>query len=63
MIPLRVDTVVISTQHAEEISTEELRKQILEKIVKQVIPAKLLDEKTIYHVRFLASSLLSFAGY
>lgn len=50
MIPLRVDTIVISTQHAEEISTEELRKEIVEKIVKQVIPSKLLDEKTIYHV-------------
>ncbi|KAL1743465.1 S-adenosylmethionine synthetase [Schizophyllum fasciatum] len=51
MIPLRVDTVVISTQHAEEISTEDLRKEILEKIVKQVISAKLLDDKTIYHIQ------------
>lgn len=51
MIPLRVDTVVISTQHAEEISTEELRKEILDKIVKQVIPANLLDDRIVYHVR------------
>lgn len=50
MIPLRVDTVVISTQHAEEISTEQLRKEILEKIVKGVIPANLLDDNTVYHV-------------
>ncbi|QRW27657.1 methionine adenosyltransferase [Rhizoctonia solani] len=50
-IPLRVDTIVISTQHAEEISTEELRNEILEKIVKEVIPAKLLDDKTIYHIQ------------
>ena len=49
-IPLRVDTVVISTQHAEEISTEELRKEILEKIIKRVIPKHLLDDRTIYHV-------------
>jgi len=49
-IPLRVDTIVISTQHSEDISTENLRKEILEKIVKRVIPAKLLDENTIYHV-------------
>ena len=49
-IPLRVHTVVISTQHAEEISTEDLRKEILEKIVKQVIPSNLLDNKTVYHV-------------
>ncbi|KAK2466755.1 hypothetical protein APHAL10511_001013 [Amanita phalloides] len=50
-IPLRVDTIVISTQHAEEISTEKLRKEILEKIVKQVIPAHLLDDRTIYHIQ------------
>lgn len=49
-IPLRVDTVVISTQHAEEISTADLRSEILEKIVKKVIPAKLLDAHTVYHV-------------
>ncbi|EIN07201.1 methionine adenosyltransferase, partial [Punctularia strigosozonata HHB-11173 SS5] len=51
VIPLRVDTVVISTQHADEISTEELRKEILEKVVKKVIPANLLDERTIYHIQ------------
>lgn len=51
MIPLRVDTVVISTQHADEISTEDLRKEILDKIVKKVIPAKYLDEKTKYHIQ------------
>ncbi|KAF8743626.1 hypothetical protein AX14_001685 [Amanita brunnescens Koide BX004] len=50
-IPLRVDTIVISTQHAEEISTEELRKEILQKIVKQVIPAHLLDDRTVYHIQ------------
>ncbi|KIS67152.1 putative methionine adenosyltransferase SAM2 [Mycosarcoma maydis] len=50
-IPLRVDTVVISTQHAEEISTEKLRSEIMEKIVKKVIPANLLDNDTIYHIQ------------
>jgi S-adenosylmethionine synthetase len=49
-IPLRVDTVVISTQHSEEISTDDLRSEILEKIIKKVIPASLLDSNTIYHV-------------
>lgn len=51
MIPVRVDTVVVSAQHADEISTEDLRKEILEKIVKQVIPSNLLDDKTIYHIQ------------
>ena len=51
MIPLRVDTIVVSTQHAEEISTEDLRKAILEDIIKKVIPANLLDERTVYHIQ------------
>ena len=52
VIPKRVDTVVVSAQHSEAITTEELRKEILEKIVKKVIPAKYLDERTVYHVNF-----------
>jgi len=50
-VPLRVDTVVVSTQHSEDISTEELRKEILEKIIKKVIPKNLLDNRTIYHIQ------------
>lgn len=50
-IPLRVDTIVVSAQHSEDISLPDLQKDILEKVIKQVIPANLLDEKTIYHVR------------
>jgi S-adenosylmethionine synthetase len=46
-----VDTVVISTQHAEEITTENLREEIMEKIVRAVIPANLLDERTVYHIQ------------
>lgn len=49
--PLRVDTVVVSAQHADSISTEDLRSQIKEHIVKKVIPEHLLDEKTIYHIQ------------
>jgi S-adenosylmethionine synthetase len=50
VVPLRVHTVVVSAQHSEDISTELLRKEIKEKIVQKVIPAKYLDDKTIYHV-------------
>ena len=50
VIPLRVETVVVSTQHSDDITTEKLRTEILEKIVKQVIPANLRDEHTVYHV-------------
>ncbi|KAA8913302.1 S-adenosylmethionine synthetase [Sphaerosporella brunnea] len=51
VIPKRVDTVVVSAQHSEDITTEELRKEILEKIIKTSIPAKYLDEKTVYHIQ------------
>ncbi|KAF2032099.1 S-adenosylmethionine synthetase-like protein [Setomelanomma holmii] len=51
VIPKRVDTVVVSAQHSEDITTEELRKEIKEKIIKKVIPAELLDDKTVYHIQ------------
>merc|ERR1711937_722562 len=50
MVPTRVHTVVISTQHNEDIEQEEIQKQLMEHIVKPVIPADLLDDNTIYHL-------------
>lgn len=50
MEPQRVHTVVISVQHTPEITVEEIRHNLMEKVVKAVIPAKYLDEKTIYHL-------------
>lgn len=50
VVPLRVHTVVVSAQHAPEITTEQLRKEIKEKIIKKTIPAKYLDDETVYHV-------------
>jgi S-adenosylmethionine synthetase len=51
VVPLRVDTVVVSAQHSEDITTEKLREEIKEKIIKQVIPANMLDDKTVYHIQ------------
>ena len=51
LIPLRVDTIVISTQHAAEVTTEALREEIHEKIIQKVIPKNMLDERTIYHIQ------------
>jgi S-adenosylmethionine synthetase len=48
--PVRVDAIVISTQHAEDVTNEQLRKDILEQVIKAVIPAELLDAKTKYHI-------------
>jgi S-adenosylmethionine synthetase len=47
---LRVDAVVISTQHAETVGNEELRGSILKHVIQSVIPAHLLDEDTKYHI-------------
>ncbi|MBX3459834.1 MAG: methionine adenosyltransferase [Planctomycetes bacterium] len=46
----RIHTVVLSTQHAPEISLNEIREQVIEQIIKPVLPAKFIDKDTIYHV-------------
>ena len=46
--PVRVDTVVISTQHAPEVSLEQIRQDMIQQVIKPTIPAGLLDEKTKY---------------
>jgi len=50
IVPLRVHTVVISTQHAEHISQEEIVEALREQVVKAVIPAQYLDENTVLHL-------------
>jgi S-adenosylmethionine synthetase len=48
--PVRIDTVVISTQHAPEATASQLRDEVIEHIVKPVMPKELLDAKTKYHI-------------
>ena len=48
--PVRVDTIVVSAQHSPEITMEQLRKDILEQVVRPVVSAGLLDDRTIYHI-------------
>jgi S-adenosylmethionine synthetase len=48
--PVRVDTVVISTQHSPEVSLETIRKDIIEKVIKPIIPEELLDGETKYFI-------------
>lgn len=48
--PIRVDAVVVSTQHDSEISQEQIRRDILEYVIKPVIPAEWLDEATKYYI-------------
>lgn len=49
-VPKRVHTVVVSVQHSDKISLDELREQLMEKVVKTVIPTEYLDDKTVYHI-------------
>ncbi|HEX3583513.1 MAG TPA: methionine adenosyltransferase [Thermoanaerobaculia bacterium] len=48
--PVRVNTVVISTQHSPAVSNRDLHDAIIEKVIKPVVPEELLDAKTIYHI-------------
>ena len=48
--PVRVHTVVISTQHDPDVKHNTLKEDMIEKVAKQVIPANLLDSETIYHI-------------
>jgi S-adenosylmethionine synthetase len=48
--PVRIDAVVISSQHSETVTNEELRADILKHVIQAVLPAELLDENTKYHI-------------
>jgi S-adenosylmethionine synthetase len=48
--PVRVDVVVVSSQHAPDVSHDQIKEDIIEKVVKEVIPAKYLDDKTKYYI-------------
>lgn len=48
--PVRIDTIVISSQHAPEITNEQIRKDIIEQVIKPVVPADMLDDATKYYI-------------
>ncbi|MCD8552970.1 methionine adenosyltransferase [Seleniivibrio sp.] len=48
--PIRVDTVVVSSQHSEDIKMDVLKHDIIEKVIKPVIPSDMLDDKCKYHI-------------
>ena len=48
--PVAIDAVVLSTQHTDEIGTNDLREAVMEEIIKPVLPEKWLHEKTLYHI-------------
>ena len=48
--PVRVETIVVSSQHAPEITLDQIKKDIMEYVIKPVVPAELLDEETKYFI-------------
>jgi S-adenosylmethionine synthetase len=64
--PKRIDTIVISTQHAPDVTNEEIRATVIDKIIKQVVPSELLDSSTRIFVnptgRFVTGGPLGDAG-
>ncbi|MBR8661475.1 MULTISPECIES: methionine adenosyltransferase [Bacillales] len=48
--PVRIDTIVISTQHAPEVTLEQIKKDLMEHVIKPIVPAELLDDETKYFI-------------
>jgi S-adenosylmethionine synthetase len=50
LVPVRLETVVISTQHSQKVSNDQIRHDVLEHVINAVIPENLRDSKTVYHI-------------
>jgi S-adenosylmethionine synthetase len=64
--PLRVDCVVISTQHSDKVSNVDLRAAVMEHVIRPIVPARMLDARTKYHInptgRFVIGGPMGDAG-
>ena len=64
--PVRIDTVVVSTQHAEEASNKKIHQAVMEDVIAKALPRRLLDKKTRYHInptgRFVIGGPLGDSG-
>jgi S-adenosylmethionine synthetase len=64
--PVRVDTVVVSTHHKPEATNDQIERDVRELVIKQVVPAELIDENTKFHInpsgRFLIGGPMADAG-
>jgi S-adenosylmethionine synthetase len=64
--PVRITAVVLSTQHSPQVSYEQLRKDVIEQLIRPALPAELIDAKTVFHVnptgRFVVGGPMGDAG-
>jgi len=64
--PARVECVVVSTQHSEDLSNDQLRSAVLEQVIKPIVPAHMLDSRTKFHInptgRFVIGGPMGDAG-
>ncbi|PTX62564.1 methionine adenosyltransferase [Melghirimyces profundicolus] len=64
--PVRIDTVVVSTQHSEEVSLDRIKQDIQDHVINPVVPEEMLDERTIYYInptgRFVIGGPMGDAG-
>ena len=61
MIPIRVHTILISTQHSPDVTNDKIHADLMEHVIKPVVPAKYMDDKTIFHLN--PSGDLSYPPY
>lgn len=50
LTPIRVHTILISTQHSPDVTNDKIHADLMEHVIKPVVPAKYLDDKTIFHL-------------
>ena len=50
MIPIRVHTILISTQHSPDVTNDKIHADLMEHVIKPVVPSKYMDDKTIFHL-------------
>ena len=64
--PVRVDAVVLSTQHSPEVAYDQLRKEIIEEVIRPTLPSEWLDDRTVFHInptgRFVVGGPMGDAG-
>ena len=60
MVPLRIETILISAQHDQDVTNEQIKKDIIKYVIQPVIPKEMLDENTKYFIKFMQNAFKMF---